>query len=63
MMRLVENERMRHLASKHHALLEFQSGEVEARIHPPWPTPLLIFEEATGEFHSFARAVLRWQTP
>lgn len=62
MMCLVENEKMRHLASKHHAMLEIHSGEVEAWIHPPWPTALSIFEEASGEFLSLAHAVLRRQT-
>jgi len=56
---LRENGRMQHLARKHDALLEFDIGEVEARLHPPDPTPYALSAEFMGETRSFARTVLR----
>lgn len=45
MLCLRENRRMQSLARKHDALLQYEIGEVEATLDPPWPTPLSMFEE------------------
>lgn len=58
MLCLRDNDRMRHLASKHHAVLEFHTGEVEATLAPPWPTAFSLTEEFVGETKNFAREVL-----
>ncbi|SLN20723.1 Acetyltransferase Pat [Roseovarius litorisediminis] len=58
MLCLRENDRMRHLARKHHAVLEFHEGEVEATLAPPWPTPMSLTEELIGETTNYARNIL-----
>ncbi len=49
MMCLKENSRMRHLATKHHALLRNDQDAVEAVLHPYWPTPASVLKEIVGE--------------
>ena len=60
MMCLRENEKMQHLAVKHHAHLDYHHGEVEAQLSPPWPTPFSLAAEIGGEAQGFVEAVLRW---
>ena len=55
MMCLKENSRMRHLATKHHALLRNERDAVEAVLHPFWPTPASVVEEIVGETRGYAR--------
>lgn len=45
MLCLKENKRMQHLAKKHDSVLQFETGEVEAALTPPWPTPMSLFYE------------------
>ena len=54
MMCLKENNRMRHLASKHHALLRNDHDAIEAVLHPYWPTPASVLKEIVGEARSYA---------
>jgi GNAT superfamily N-acetyltransferase len=54
MMCLKENSRMRHLATKHHALLRNDQDAVEAVLHPYWPTLASVVEEIVGETRSYA---------
>ena len=56
MLCLRENRRMQHLARKHHAHLEIQSGDVEATLQPSWPTLNSIFQEVMGETQSYLQA-------
>ncbi|GAA6161124.1 MULTISPECIES: GNAT family N-acetyltransferase [Ruegeria] len=60
MMCLATNQRMRRLASKHKADLKLVTGQVEATLTPPWPTPFSLVEEISGEYHALARAILTW---
>ena len=53
MMCLKENSRMRHLASKHHALLRNDQDAIEAVLHPYWPTPASVLKEIVGEARSY----------
>ena len=55
MMCLRSNSRMRHLATKHHALLSNDQDATEAVLHPYWPTPASMVEEIVGEARSYAR--------
>lgn len=55
MMCLKENNTMCHLAAKHHALLRYDHGEVEAVLHPYWPTPASMAKEIMGETRGYAR--------
>ena len=57
---LRENERMRHLAAKHHAQLYFCPGEVEATLDPNWPTPLSLAMEIADETRGMTQAMFRW---
>ena len=57
---LRENERMRHLAAKHHAQLYFCPGEVEATLDPNWPTPLSVAIEIADETRGLTQAMFRW---
>ena len=57
---LRENEKMQHLALKHHAILDFNRYEVEAKLDRPWPTPFSLAEEIAGDAQGFVQAVLRW---
>ena len=54
MMCLKENSRMRHLATKHHALLRDDQDAIEAVLHPHWPTPASLVEEIVGETRGYA---------
>ncbi len=54
MMCLKENSRMRHLATKHHALLRNDQDATEAVLHPYWLTPASMVEEIVGEARSYA---------
>ncbi|MCK0104444.1 GNAT family N-acetyltransferase [Pseudohalocynthiibacter sp. F2068] len=49
MMCLKENSRMRHLATKHHALLRSNHDAVDAVLHPYWPTLASVMKEVVGE--------------
>lgn len=60
MLCLTTNQKMRYLASKHKAELELLSGQIEASLTTPWPTPLTMAEEIAGEYHAIARAILSW---
>lgn len=57
MLCLRENAAMQSLARKHSARLTFASGDVEARLDPPWPTPASLAREALGETSGYLRAV------
>ncbi|MES0825215.1 GNAT family N-acetyltransferase [Ruegeria sp. SCP11] len=60
MLCLATNQKMRRLAAKHDAELSLLTGQVEATLTAPWPTPLSIAEEISGEYHAMARAILSW---
>jgi|TARA_B110000908_G_scaffold133529_1_gene157505 GNAT superfamily N-acetyltransferase len=51
---LRENSRMRHLATKHHALLRNDEDTIEAVLHPYWPTPASLLQEIVGETKGYA---------
>lgn len=53
MLCLQENARMRRLARRHDARLEFESGSVSATLEPAWPTPYSFFEELFGDTRSY----------
>ncbi len=57
---LRENEKMRHLALKHDAVLDFNRYDVEATLDRPWPTPFSLAEEIAGEARGLVQAVLNW---
>lgn len=44
-----ENQRMKHLAAKHHAQLEISPDAVEATLNSPWPTAFSVAQEVAGE--------------
>jgi GNAT superfamily N-acetyltransferase len=56
---LAANARMRHLALKHEAEIEFADSEVRGTVRNAWPTPVSLTEEMWGEAVGFARALLR----
>ena len=60
MMCLKENNRMRHLATKHHALLQYDQDAVEAVVHPYWPTPTSMAKEIIGETKGYAHKLFGW---
>ncbi len=60
MLCLATNQKMRRLATKHHAELKLITGQVEATLTTPWPSPFSLAEEISGEYHAFARAILTW---
>ncbi|MEO1139009.1 MAG: GNAT family N-acetyltransferase [Pseudomonadota bacterium] len=62
MLCLRENNRMVNLAKKHHAYLKFETGDVEATLDPPWPTPFSMVEEMVGSTSSYLRAVFHLKT-
>lgn len=62
MLCLRDNEKMRHLARKHHASLTFNTHEVQATLDQPWPTPFSLAEEMAGEARGFVHAILHWPT-
>lgn len=57
MMCLKENSRMRHLATKHNALLRSEHDMIEAILHPYWPTPASVLKEIVGETKGHAHRV------
>ena len=57
MMCLKENSRMRHLATKHNALLRSEHDVIEAVLHPYWPTPASVLKEIVGETKGHAHRV------
>ena len=57
---LRENERMKHLAVKHKAQLEYHPGEVEAHLDTHWPTPFSMVREIAGETRGLTSAMLNW---
>ncbi len=59
---LSENRKMRRIASRFEAELEFQQSEIEGRIWPPWPTYASVMEEAVGESIAFFNAVFHTKT-
>lgn len=58
MMCLKENSRMRHLATKHHALLRNDQDTIEAVLRPHWATLTSVMEEVVGETRSYAHRLL-----
>lgn len=54
---LKENSRMRHLATKHNALLSIDQDATEAVLHPYWPTMTSMTKEIIGETCGFAQTV------
>jgi GNAT superfamily N-acetyltransferase len=59
MLCLRENKRMQHLAKKHDAVLQFDIGEVEAALTPPWPTPMSLFYEMFTETRGYLQLISR----
>jgi len=59
MMCLAGNARMRHLARKHDAEIEFDEGEVRGTVRHAWPDMASLTEEVLGEAFGFTRALLR----
>lgn len=57
---LATNQKMRRLAAKHDAELSLVTGQVAATLTAPWPTPLSVAEEISGEYHAMARAIFSW---
>ncbi len=57
---LRENQKMRHLALKHDAILDFNRYEVDAKLDRPWPTPFSLAEEIAGDARGLVQAVMRW---
>ncbi|WP_170788441.1 GNAT family N-acetyltransferase [Ruegeria lacuscaerulensis] len=60
MLCLATNQKMRRLAAKHKAELKLITGQIEATLATPWPSPFSLAEEISGEYHAFARAILSW---
>jgi len=56
---LNRNDRMRHLARKHDAELEFADSEVRGTLRQAWPDFASRSEEVLGEAYGFTRAMLR----
>ena len=59
---LRENDRMRHLAQKHSAKLNFADGEVSGQLAPAWSTPSTYLEEAIGEANGLMKQFLNWSS-
>jgi len=59
---LRENDRMRHLAQKHSAKLNFADGEVSGHLKPAWSSPTTYLEEAIGEANGLMKQFLNWST-
>ena len=54
------NHRMRHLADKHNAELNFTSSdETQGEVRLPWPMPSSIIEEVCGEAIGYTNAMWR----
>lgn len=60
MLCLATNQKMRRLAARHNAELSLITGQVQATLTTPWPTPFSVAEEIAAEYHAFARAILSW---
>ncbi|MGB3243559.1 MAG: GNAT family N-acetyltransferase [Sulfitobacter sp.] len=54
-----DNNRMKHLAIKHHAELRYGEDAVEAVLHPHWPTPVSMAKEIIGETNGHANILFR----
>lgn len=59
MLCLATNQKMRRLALRHKAELDLVPGQIEATLTTLWPTPFSLVEELSGEYHAFAKAILR----
>lgn len=59
MLCLRENAPMVKLARRNAAFLDFEDGDIEAVLTPPWPTPMSWAEEMVGETNSYLRAVFQ----
>lgn len=57
---LRENDRMRRLAQKHSAKLNFADGEVSGHLAPAWSSPSTYIEEAISEANGIMKQVLNW---
>ena len=55
MLCIKENKRIQHLAKKHNAVLQFDIGEVEGALAPPWPTPMSLFYAMFTDTHGYLR--------
>lgn len=56
---LPENKRMQSLARKHKAVLAYDIDNVEARLDPPWPTPVSLVQEMMVDPRSYLHAVFQ----
>jgi len=54
MMCLRDNNRMQHLAIKHHALLDYDQHTIAAVLRPDWPTMASLAKEVAGETRGYA---------
>ena len=52
---LRDNGRMRHLAAKHNAVLQYDQDAIEAVLYPHWPTPASVIEEFAGEARGYTQ--------
>jgi GNAT superfamily N-acetyltransferase len=59
MLCLRENSRMRHLATKHHALLHNDQDGTEAVLQPCWPTPASVLEELVGGTRGYTHRLFK----
>ena len=57
---LSHNERMRHLAHKHHAAFVNNDGETEAWLPPRTFSPASMFEETIGETGGLFNSLFQW---
>ena len=57
---LRENDRMRRLAQKHSAKLNFADGEISGQLAPAWSSPTTYLEEAIGEANGLVKHFLNW---
>ncbi|MCZ4352207.1 GNAT family N-acetyltransferase [Roseovarius aestuarii] len=57
---LKENNRMKRLAARHNAELRYGLDEVEAILHPKWPTPLSMAQEFFGEHRRVLPTIFGW---
>lgn len=54
MMCLRDNNRMRHLAKKHHAMLDYDQHTIAAVLRPEWPTFASVAKEVAGETRGYS---------
>ena len=59
---LRENDRMRHLAQKHSAKLNFADSEISGQLAPAWSSPTTYLEEAIGEANGLMKHFLNWSS-